>query len=78
MWREFRDFAMRGNVVDLAVGIILGAAFTTIVNSLVKRFGITRPPIHIPNRGIGGTARDATNLHRIRPLLGRRSAWQLI
>lgn len=35
MWREFRDFAMRGNVVDLAVGIIIGAAFTTIVNSLV-------------------------------------------
>jgi len=36
MWREFREFAMRGNVVDLAVGIILGAAFTTIVNSLVN------------------------------------------
>jgi large conductance mechanosensitive channel len=32
MWREFRDFAVRGNVVDLAVGLILGAAFTTIVN----------------------------------------------
>ena len=36
MWREFRDFAMRGNVVDLAVGIIIGAAFTGVVNSLVK------------------------------------------
>jgi large conductance mechanosensitive channel len=33
---EFRSFVMRGNVVDLAVGIIIGAAFTTIVNSLVK------------------------------------------
>ena len=33
---EFRAFVMRGNVVDLAVGIIIGAAFTTIVNSLVK------------------------------------------
>ncbi len=33
---EFRAFIMRGNVVDLAVGIIIGAAFTTIVNSLVK------------------------------------------
>ena len=33
---EFRGFVMRGNVVDLAVGIIIGAAFTTIVNSLVK------------------------------------------
>ena len=43
MWREFRDFAMRGNVVDLAVGIILGAAFTTIVNSLVN--DILMPPL---------------------------------
>lgn len=33
---EFRGFLMRGNVVDLAVGIIIGAAFTTVVNSLVK------------------------------------------
>ncbi len=33
---EFRDFIMRGNVVDLAVGIIIGAAFTSIVGSLVK------------------------------------------
>src|SRR5690349_2945728 len=34
--QEFRDFIARGNVVDLAVGVIIGAAFTTIVNSLVK------------------------------------------
>jgi len=33
--KEFRDFIMRGNVLDLAVGIIIGAAFTTVVNSLV-------------------------------------------
>ena len=33
---EFRDFAMRGNVVDLAVGVIIGAAFGTIVNSLIS------------------------------------------
>jgi len=33
---EFKAFIMRGNVVDLAVGIIIGAAFTTVVNSLVK------------------------------------------
>lgn len=43
MWREFRDFTMRGNVIDLAVGIILGAAFTTIVNSLVN--DIIMPPL---------------------------------
>jgi len=36
MLKEFRDFAMRGNVVDLAVGIIIGAAFGAIVNSLVS------------------------------------------
>jgi large conductance mechanosensitive channel len=35
MLREFREFAMRGNVVDLAVGIIIGAAFNGIVQSLV-------------------------------------------
>jgi large conductance mechanosensitive channel len=33
---EFRAFIMRGNVIDLAVGIIIGAAFTGVVNSLVK------------------------------------------
>tara|TARA_R110000868_G_scaffold80881_4_gene229321 strand:+ start:7916 stop:8332 length:417 start_codon:yes stop_codon:yes gene_type:complete len=35
MLKEFKDFAMRGNVVDLAVGFILGGAFSTIVKSLV-------------------------------------------
>lgn len=34
--REFRDFAIKGNVVDLAVGVIIGGAFSTIVNSVVK------------------------------------------
>jgi large conductance mechanosensitive channel len=35
MLKEFREFAMRGNVIDLAVGIVIGAAFGAIVNSLV-------------------------------------------
>jgi len=35
MWKEFRDFAMRGNVMDLAIGVIIGAAFGKIVDSLV-------------------------------------------
>jgi len=35
MLKEFKEFAMRGNVVDLAVGVIIGAAFSTIVNSLI-------------------------------------------
>ena len=43
MMKEFRDFAMRGNVVDMAVGIIIGAAFGTIVGSLVK--DVIMPPI---------------------------------
>jgi len=36
MLKEFKEFAMRGNVIDLAVGIVIGAAFTKIVNSLVS------------------------------------------
>lgn len=42
-FKEFREFAMRGNVLDLAVGIIIGAAFGQIVNSLVN--DIIMPPI---------------------------------
>jgi len=41
--REFREFAMRGNVVDMAVGIIIGAAFGSITNSLVT--DILSPPL---------------------------------
>lgn len=36
MIQEFKEFAMRGNVIDLAVGVIIGAAFTSIVDSIVK------------------------------------------
>ena len=43
MLKDFRKFAMRGNVVDMAVGIILGAAFGSIVNSLVS--DVILPPI---------------------------------
>jgi large conductance mechanosensitive channel len=50
MLKEFRDFAMRGNVIDLAVGIIIGVAFTTVVNSLVK--DIIMPPIGYMMNGI--------------------------
>mgnify|MGYP000919709834 FL=1 len=35
MWKEFRDFAMKGNAVDLAIGVIIGAAFGKIVESMV-------------------------------------------
>ena len=43
MFKEFRQFAMRGNVVDMAVGIIIGGAFGTIVKSLVD--DVIMPPI---------------------------------
>jgi len=43
MFKEFKEFAMKGNVVDLAVGIIIGAAFGTIVKSLVE--DIIMPPV---------------------------------
>ena len=43
MWKEFRDFIARGNVIDLAVGLIIGAAFGRIVTTLVE--GILMPPI---------------------------------
>lgn len=36
MWKEFKEFAFRGNVVDMAVGVIIGGAFSGIVNSLVN------------------------------------------
>jgi len=50
MLREFRTFIARGNVIDLAVGLIMGAAFTTIVNSLVN--DIIMPPIGVILGGI--------------------------
>jgi large conductance mechanosensitive channel len=50
MFKEFRTFIMRGNVVDLAVGVIIGASFTGIVTSLVK--DILMPPIGLLLGGI--------------------------
>jgi large conductance mechanosensitive channel len=43
MWKEFRDFIARGNVMDLAVAVIIGAAFGRIVSTLVE--GILMPPL---------------------------------
>ncbi len=50
MLKEFRAFALKGNVVDLAVGIIIGAAFTGIVDSLVD--DVLMPPIGLLLGGI--------------------------
>jgi large conductance mechanosensitive channel len=50
MLQEFKEFALRGNVVDMAVGIIIGAAFSTIVKSLVD--DIIMPPIGVLTGGV--------------------------
>jgi large conductance mechanosensitive channel len=62
--REFREFIMRGNVLDLAVGIIIGAAFTAIVNSLVN--DVVMPIVGMLTAGIDFssiviTLREATD-----------------
>jgi large conductance mechanosensitive channel len=56
MLKEFKEFIMRGNVVDMAVGIIIGAAFGAIVTSLVR--DVIMPPIGL---GLGNV--DFTNLY---------------
>src|SRR6187551_687641 len=43
MWKEFKEFIARGNVIDLAVAVVIGAAFGKIITSLVE--GIIMPPI---------------------------------
>jgi len=53
MFKEFREFAMRGNVVDMAVGIIIGGAFGTIVKSLVD--DVIMPPIGLLLGGVDFT-----------------------
>jgi large conductance mechanosensitive channel len=58
MLKEFKEFAMRGNVLDMAVGIIIGAAFGTIVNSLVN--DVIMPPVGL---ALGGV--DFTNLFAV-------------
>lgn len=50
MMKEFREFAMKGNVVDMAIGIIIGAAFGKIVSSLVG--DILMPPIGVLLGGV--------------------------
>lgn len=50
MWKEFKEFAVKGNAIDLAVGVIIGAAFGGIVTSLVK--DILMPPIGLITGGL--------------------------
>jgi large conductance mechanosensitive channel len=55
MFKEFKEFAMKGNVVDMAVGIIIGAAFGAIVNSLVT--DIVTPIIGVITGGLDFSSR---------------------
>ena len=50
MWKEFKEFAIKGNAIDLAVGVIIGAAFGGIITSLVK--DILMPPIGLLTGGL--------------------------
>jgi large conductance mechanosensitive channel protein len=50
VWKEFKEFAVKGNAIDLAVGVIIGAAFGSIVTSLVK--DIVMPPISLLTGGL--------------------------
>jgi large conductance mechanosensitive channel len=50
MLKEFKEFALRGNVVDMAIGIVIGAAFSTIVKSLVD--DMIMPPIGVLTGGV--------------------------
>jgi large conductance mechanosensitive channel len=56
MWQDFKAFIMRGNVIDLAVGVIIGAAFGTVVKSLVD--DVIMPPIGLATGGV-----DFSNLY---------------
>ena len=50
MWKEFKEFAIKGNAVDLAVGVIIGTAFGAVIASLVK--DIIMPPIGLLTGGL--------------------------
>ena len=59
MWKEFKLFAMRGNVIDLAIGVIIGAAFNKIIGSLIDH--VITPLLLKP-------ALDAANLQHLEEL----------
>lgn len=58
MWQEFKEFAVKGNAIDLAVGLILGAAFGAIVTTLVEQ--VLMPPIGLLTGGV-----DFSNIYTV-------------
>jgi len=65
MLKEFREFAMRGNVVDMAVGIVIGGAFGTIVGSLVN--DVLMPPVGLLLGGVDFASFFATLKDGVKP-----------
>jgi len=50
LFKEFKDFAVKGNMIDMAIGIIIGASFNAVINVLVKN--IILPPLSLLSDGI--------------------------
>ncbi|MFA5899650.1 MAG: large conductance mechanosensitive channel protein MscL [Hyphomicrobium sp.] len=63
MWEEFKNFAMKGNVIDLAIGVIIGAAFTPIVATLVAN--IIMPIIGYVTAGVDFSALAITPIESV-------------
>lgn len=63
MWEEFKNFAMKGNVIDLAIGVIIGAAFTPIVSTLVAN--IMMPIIGYVTAGVDFSALAITPIENV-------------
>ncbi|HEV8604882.1 MAG TPA: large conductance mechanosensitive channel protein MscL [Tepidisphaeraceae bacterium] len=51
LWQEFKSFAFKGNMIDLAVAVVIGAAFGAVVNSMVKNIFMPLLSYVIPNQG---------------------------
>lgn len=49
-WEEFKNFAIKGNMIDMAVGIIIGTAFNNVVNAIVKK--VVMPPLSLMTDGV--------------------------
>lgn len=55
-YKEFKDFALKGNMIDMAIGIIIGVAFNNVVNTLVKK--IIMPPLSLLSSGVSLTNKN--------------------
>lgn len=63
MWEEFKNFAMKGNVIDLAIGVIIGAAFTPIVSTLVAN--IMMPILGYASAGVDFSSLSVTPVESV-------------